>query len=109
MPVRIPAAQATEVFSFGVAGVGAFAPIYMMLAPGAEETMARHTTRWAPRWEHVAQRYISPPMQNTVRKHVTPPVERSMAHVDRIAGPHMSRAAQNADRRIRNGIQRFQK
>lgn len=109
MPVRIPAAQATEVFSFGVAGVGAFAPIYMMLAPGAEETMARHTTRWAPRWEHVAQRYISPPMQHAVRTHVTPPVERTMQRMDKATNHHMARAAQNVDRRIRNGIQRVQK
>lgn len=109
MPVRIPAARASEVVSFGVGGVAAFAPIYMMLAPGAEETMARHTTRWAPRWEHVAQRYITPPVQHAVRTHVAPPVERTVQRVDRITNPHMARAAQHVDRRIRNGLQRVQK
>ncbi|KIH92621.1 hypothetical protein SPBR_03361 [Sporothrix brasiliensis 5110] len=109
MPVRIPAAKATEVMSFGVAGVGAFAPIYMMLAPGAEETMARHTGYWAPRWEHVAQRYISPPMQHAVRTHVSPPVERTMQRMDKATNHHMTRAAQHVDRRIRNSIQRVQK
>ncbi|OAA67113.1 hypothetical protein SPI_01689 [Niveomyces insectorum RCEF 264] len=61
MPVRIPAARTSEVLSFGVAGVGAFAPLYLLLAPGAEETLARQTARWAPRWERVAARYVAAP------------------------------------------------
>lgn len=39
MPVRIPKARSGEIFCFGAAGVGAFAPLYMML-PGAEERLA---------------------------------------------------------------------
>lgn len=49
MPVRIPAARSSELFTFGVAGVAGLAPLYMMM-PGATERVASHTARWAPRW-----------------------------------------------------------
>ncbi len=109
MAVRIHAAKTSEVLTFGAASLGAFAPLYLMMAPSAEETMARHTTRWAPRWEHVAQRYITPPVHHAVLTHIQPPAERAMQHVGRVAHPHMSRAAQHVDRRIRSGIERAQR
>lgn len=49
MPVRIPAARSSELFTFGVAGVAGLAPLYMLM-PGATERVASHTARWAPRW-----------------------------------------------------------
>lgn len=49
MPVRIPKARSSEVFTFGVAGVAGLAPLYMMM-PGATERIASQTARWAPRW-----------------------------------------------------------
>lgn len=49
MPVRIPRAGSSEILCFGVGGVAAFAPLYMMM-PGATERVASQTARWAPRW-----------------------------------------------------------
>lgn len=49
MPVRIPRARSSEILCFGVGGVAAFAPLYMMM-PGATERVASQTARWAPRW-----------------------------------------------------------
>lgn len=49
MPIRIPAARRSELLTFGVGGIAAFAPLYMMM-PGATERLASQTTRWAPRW-----------------------------------------------------------
>lgn len=49
MPVRIPNARSSEILTFGVGGIAAFAPLYMMI-PGATERVAAQTARWAPRW-----------------------------------------------------------
>lgn len=49
MPVRIPKARSSEMFTFGIAGVAGLAPLYMMM-PGATERMATQTARWAPKW-----------------------------------------------------------
>lgn len=49
MPVRIPKARSSEILTFGVGGLAAFAPLYMMM-PGATERIASQTARWAPRW-----------------------------------------------------------
>lgn len=109
MATRVPAAKARELLTFGAAGLGGFAPVYFMFAPGVDEKMARQTARWAPRWEHIATNYLTPSVQNTVQNRISPPVERTMKYVDRVASPHMARAARNIDRRIRAGIARVQK
>ncbi|EFX04509.1 hypothetical protein CMQ_1437 [Grosmannia clavigera kw1407] len=109
MAARVPAAKATELVTFGAAGLVGFAPVYLLFAPKGDEQMARQTTRWAPRWEHVTTNYLTPPVENTVRNHISPPIERTMKRFDRVANPHMARAAQNLDRRIRAGIARVQK
>jgi hypothetical protein len=79
MPVRIPAARRTEVWTFSAAGVAGFAPLYFLL-PGAEERLATQTARWAPRWERSITRVASPVERGIQR--VTPPVARTVRKID---------------------------
>ncbi|KAJ9142940.1 hypothetical protein NKR23_g6830 [Pleurostoma richardsiae] len=101
MPVRIPKPGRTELLSFGVAGVGAFAPFYMIL-PGAEERLASQTTRWAPRWERNIS-YFIPHAERGIQR-VAPPVEKTIKKVDQRLP--LEKVAKNVDRRIKKGIDR---
>lgn len=99
MPIRIPNARSSEVLCFGAAGVGVFAPFYMLL-PGAEERLAARTARWAPRWERNIT-FFKSPVERSIQR-VTPPIGRTVQRIDRRLP--LERMAQNVDRRIKNGI-----
>lgn len=101
MPVRIPKARSGEIFCFGAAGVGAFAPLYMML-PGAEERLAAQTARWAPRWERNITFFVSPVERGIQR--VSPPIEKTVQRIDRKLP--LEKVAKNIDGRIKRGIVR---
>ncbi|KAK3324767.1 hypothetical protein B0T19DRAFT_238589 [Cercophora scortea] len=96
MPVRIPAAGASEALCFGAAGIGAFAPFYMML-PGAEERVARQTVKWAPRWERNIT-FFKSPVERSIQR-VTPPVARTVQKVDHKLP--LEKMAQRTDRGIK--------
>ncbi|ORY60019.1 uncharacterized protein BCR38DRAFT_443647 [Pseudomassariella vexata] len=104
MPVRIPAARASEGVAFGLAGVGAFAPFYFML-PGAEERLASQTARWAPRWERNIS-YFAPPAR-TVAQRVEPRVGKTVKKIDDKLP--LEKMTKSVDRRIKHGIDRFNK
>ena len=104
MPVRIPAARRTELLSFGIAGVGAFAPFYMLL-PGAEERLAAQTTKWAPRWERNIS-YFTPHTERAIQR-VTPPVEKTVKRIDQRLP--LEKVTKNAHRRIEKGMDRVSK
>ncbi|KAK0637096.1 hypothetical protein B0T17DRAFT_484530 [Bombardia bombarda] len=99
MPVRIPAANATEVLCFGAAGVGGFAPFYMML-PGAEERVARQTAKWAPRWERNITFFKSPVERGIQR--VSPPVARTVQKIDQKLP--LEKMAKRTDHRIAKSV-----
>jgi len=102
MPVRIPAAGATEYLCFGAAGVGAFAPFYMML-PGAEARIAHQTNKWAPRWERNISHFKSP-MERGIQR-VAPPVARTVQRVEQRLP--LESAAKRADRGIKKNLDRL--
>ncbi|KAK3391125.1 hypothetical protein B0H63DRAFT_132398 [Podospora didyma] len=79
MPVRIPAPTKTEVFCFGAAGVGALAPFYMM-APSANERVARQTLKWAPKWERNIT-FFKSPVERGIQK-MSPPVARTVQKIE---------------------------
>jgi hypothetical protein len=89
---------------YGVAGVGAFAPIYMML-PGAEERLAMQTARWAPRWERNIT-YFVPPVERGIKR-VEPPVSKMVKTIDNKLP--LEKMAQGIDRRIKKSLERFGK
>jgi len=101
MPVRIPPARGTEVLSFGVAGVGVFAPFYLLL-PGAEERLATQTARWAPRWERNIG-YVAPRIERGIQR-VAPPVERTVQKIDGRLPLEM--VAKRVDKNIKKSIER---
>ncbi|KAI1339967.1 hypothetical protein F5Y15DRAFT_381003 [Xylariaceae sp. FL0016] len=103
MPVRIPKARGTEIATFGIAGVGAFAPFYFML-PGAEERLASQTARWAPRWERNIS-YFAPPAQRIAQR-VEPRVERTVKRIDNKLP--LERVALGVDKRIKSGIDKME-
>jgi hypothetical protein len=97
----MPKARSSEIFCFGAAGVGAFAPFYMML-PGANERLASQTARWAPRWERNITFFVSPVERGIQR--VSPPIERTVQRIDRKLP--LEKMAKNIDSRIKKGIDR---
>ncbi|KAJ4390123.1 hypothetical protein N0V93_007597 [Gnomoniopsis smithogilvyi] len=101
MPVRIPRARSSEVLCFGVGGIAAFAPLYMMM-PGATERVASQTARWAPRWERNINFFVSPVERGT--QFITPPVERTVKRIE--AKLPLEKAAVGVDRRIKKGLDR---
>ncbi|WYZ43824.1 hypothetical protein EsH8_VII_000260 [Colletotrichum jinshuiense] len=102
MAPRISAARSTETLCYGVATVGAFLPIYLML-PGAEQRLASQTTKWAPRWERNLS-YFTPTAERGIKR-VEPPVSRMVKRIDdRLP---LERMAKGIDKRIKNGIDRF--
>ncbi|KAK4459222.1 hypothetical protein QBC42DRAFT_11053 [Cladorrhinum samala] len=101
MPVRLPAATRTEVFCVSAGGLSTLAPLYMM-APGAEERMARQTTKWAPRWERNITFFKSPVERGVQR--ISPPVARTVQKVqDKL---HLEQAAKKTDRGIKAALDR---
>ena len=104
MPVRIPAARRTELLSFSIAGIGAFAPFYMLL-PGAEERLASQTAKWAPRWERNIN-YFAAPTERAVQR-FTPPVEKTVKRIDQRLP--LEKVTKNAHRRIEKGMDRVSK
>ena len=101
MPVRIPRAGRTEALCFAGAGVGVFAPLYLLL-PGAEERLAAQTARWAPRWDRSIS-YVSPRLERGIQR-VTPPVERTVQRIDdRLP---LEKVAKRMDRGIKKSIDR---
>lgn len=104
MPVRIPKARPTEIATFGAAGVAGFAPFYFML-PGAEERLAHQTAVWAPRWERNISHFASP--AERLAQRVEPPINRAVKRIDNKLP--LEKAALNVDRRIKYGLQKFDK
>jgi len=104
MPVRIPSARRTEILTFGVAGLGAFAPLYMIF-PGANERLATATARWAPRWERNLS-FFTPHIERGVQR-LTPPVARTVQKIDERLP--LEKLAKKVDGNIRRGISRVTK
>ncbi|KAI1352853.1 hypothetical protein F5Y01DRAFT_313517 [Xylaria sp. FL0043] len=104
MPIRIPAARGSETAIFGMAGIASFAPFYMML-PGAEERLASQTARWAPRWERNISR-VSGPAERWAQR-AEPRVARTVKRIENRVP--LEKMAQNVDRRIKKGIDRWGK
>jgi len=102
MPPRIPKAGSSELLTFGVAGVGVFAPLYFIL-PGAEERLAAQTARWAPRWEKNIS-YVAPRVERGIQR-VEPPVSRAVRNIDRRLP--LEKMAKGIDRRIKTSIEGF--
>lgn len=86
----------------GAAGVGVLTPLYLVM-PGAEERLARQTTKWAPRWERNIT-YFTPPVERTVQR-IEPPVARAIQRVE--SRLPLEKMAKRVDAGIRNGIGRF--
>ncbi|CAN8102089.1 unnamed protein product [Discula destructiva] len=101
MPVRIPTARRSELLTFGVGGIAAFAPLYMMM-PGATERMASQTARWAPRWERNINFFVAPVERGT--QFIAPPVERTVKRLD--SKLPLEKAARTVDRRIKKSLNR---
>ena len=104
MPVRIPKPGRTETLAFGVAGAGAFAPLYLML-PGAEERLATQTARWAPRWERNIN-FVARPVEKGIQR-VKPPVEKTVQKIDQRLP--LEKMAKRVDTNIKMGIDRIYK
>jgi hypothetical protein len=104
MPPRLPPPRSSEVLCYGVAGLGAFAPLYFLL-PGVKERLAIQTARWAPRWERNIT-YIVPPIERAI-KMVEPPVSKMVRHID--SRLPLEKVAKGIDCRIRKGIERIGK
>ncbi|TDZ34492.1 hypothetical protein C8034_v010163 [Colletotrichum sidae] len=102
MPPRIPATKASETICYGAATVGAFLPFYFML-PGAEQRLASQTTKWAPRWERNLS-YFTPTAERGIKR-VEPPVSRIVKRIDDKLP--LEKMAKGIDKRIKNGIERF--
>ncbi|KAK5992969.1 hypothetical protein PT974_06394 [Cladobotryum mycophilum] len=71
--------------------------------PGAEETLARQTTKWAPRWERNIS-YFIPRAERTIQR-IEPPIARAVQKIDDKLP--LERMAKGMERRIQNGIARF--
>ncbi|KAK4246630.1 hypothetical protein C7999DRAFT_32964 [Corynascus novoguineensis] len=102
MPVRIPAATRTEVFCMGAAGVGGFAPFYLM-SPGAEEHLARQTIKWAPRWERNIT-FFRNPVERGIQ-HISPPVERTVKRIEHRLP--LEKAAKRTDKTLKKNFDRM--
>ncbi|KAK4099292.1 hypothetical protein N658DRAFT_430207 [Parathielavia hyrcaniae] len=102
MPLRIPAATRTEVLTMASAGAAGFAPFYLM-APGAEERLAKQTTKWAPRWERNITMFVNPVERGIQR--VSPPVERTVQKMAQRLP--LEKAAKRADRGIKRNLDRM--
>lgn len=104
MPPRIPATKSTEVFCYGVAGVGVFAPLCLMF-PGAQERLATQTARWAPRWERNIA-YFAPSVERGIKR-VEPPVAKMVKRLDERLP--LEKVAKNVDGSIKKGLERLRR
>jgi hypothetical protein len=102
MPLRIPAATRTEVFTMGAASAAGFAPFYLM-APGAEERLSKQTTKWAPRWERNIT-MVRNPVERGIQR-ITPPVERTVHRIEQRLP--LEKAAKRADKGIKKNLDRM--
>ncbi|CEJ88603.1 hypothetical protein VHEMI04765 [[Torrubiella] hemipterigena] len=105
MPIRIsrlPKAGTTEILCMGAAGIGVLTPLYFMM-PGADEHLAKQTTKWAPRWERNIS-YFAPPVSNVVQR-MEPPVAKAIKSVDERLP--LEKMAKGMEKTIRGGIDRF--
>ncbi|KAK3182505.1 hypothetical protein K4F52_006145 [Lecanicillium sp. MT-2017a] len=100
---RLPKAKTSEVLCIGAAGVGVLAPLYMIM-PGAEEKLAKQTTKWAPRWERNIS-YFVPSAERTAQR-IEPPVSRVVQSIDERLP--LEKMAKRVDKSIRAGVERFQ-
>ena len=99
---KLPRAKTSEVLCMGAAGVGVLTPLYLVM-PGAEERLARQTTKWAPRWERNIT-YFAPPVERTVQR-MEPPFSRAVQRVE--SRLPLEKMAKRVDSGIRSGIDRF--
>ncbi|PHH93260.1 hypothetical protein CDD83_9530 [Cordyceps sp. RAO-2017] len=99
---KLPRARPSEVFCMGAAGVGVLTPLYLVM-PGAEERLARQTTKWAPRWERNIG-YFAQPVERTVRR-IEPPVARAAQRVE--SRLPLEKMAKSVDAGIRSSLGRF--
>lgn len=99
---RLPKAGKSEMFCMGAAGVGVLTPLYLVM-PGAEEQLARQTTKWAPRWERNIN-YFIPRAERTIQR-IEPPVARAVQRLEERLP--LEKMAKGVDRGIRNSIERF--
>ncbi|KAL7821747.1 hypothetical protein V8C26DRAFT_426519 [Trichoderma gracile] len=99
---RLPKAKPTEIFCISAAGVGVLAPLYMAM-PGAEERMARQTTKWAPRWERNIN-YFTSPAERTAQR-IEPPIAKAVKKLDERLP--LERMAKGMERGIQKSIARF--
>ncbi|KAL7944901.1 hypothetical protein V8C42DRAFT_324044 [Trichoderma barbatum] len=100
---RLPKARPTEIFCISAAGVGVLAPLYMAM-PGAEEKLARQTTKWAPRWERNIN-YFTTPAERTAQR-IEPPISKAMKKLDEKLP--LEKMAKGMERGIQKSIARFQ-
>jgi hypothetical protein len=100
---KLPKAKTSEILCIGAAGVGVLAPLYMIM-PGAEENLAKQTTKWAPRWERNISYFVSPAEKTALR--IEPPIARTMQNIDQRLP--LEKMAKSLDKSIRAGIDRFQ-
>ncbi|ODA83816.1 hypothetical protein RJ55_02332 [Drechmeria coniospora] len=99
---KLPRARTSEVFCIGAAGVGVLAPLYLFV-PGAEERLAKQTTKWAPRWERNIS-YVTQPVERTVQR-LEPPIARVVQRVEHRLP--LEKMAKRVDTGIRSSIDRF--
>lgn len=91
-----------EKVCYSVAGVGALAPLYLLI-PGASERLAMQTTRWAPRWERNINYFVSPAQRAAVR--AEPPIARTVRRIEHRLP--LERAAKATERRLRREFERW--
>jgi hypothetical protein len=101
MPFRLVAGPSTEALTYGLAGIGALAPLYLLL-PGATERLATQTARWAPRWERNIS-YFKPPVEWGMKR-ITPPVERTVQRIGHHVQPRLEKTAKGLSRQIEKRI-----
>ncbi|KAJ3474023.1 hypothetical protein NLG97_g10027 [Lecanicillium saksenae] len=77
-------------------------PLYMIM-PGADERLAKQTTKWAPRWEKNIS-YFAPPVERGVQR-IEPPVSRVVQRIEERLP--LEKMAKGVDSKIKAGIERF--
>lgn len=99
---RLPKAKTSEILSMGAAGVVVLAPLYMLF-PGADEKLAKQTTKWAPRWERNIT-FFAPPVERGMQR-IEPPISRAVQRIDERLP--LEKMAKGVDSSIKAGIERF--
>ncbi|PHH58459.1 hypothetical protein CDD82_2983 [Ophiocordyceps australis] len=99
---KLPGARRSELLCMGAAGVSVLTPLYLVM-PGAEERLARQTSKWAPRWERNIG-YFVPRVERTVRR-IEPSVASAVQRVERRLP--LETGAKRLSAGIRSSIDRF--